>query len=313
MQEGGTPKSLFPAMQDVPVHIRGRYDKLGDVVPRRFPEVIAGTSQPPIKQGSGRRELAQWLACPEHPLTARVMVNRVWQHHFGDGIVRTPNNFGKLGTPPTHPELLDQLAVEFIKSGWSIKAMHRAMMLSATYQQSSETDAQTFKVDPDNLLLGRMRRRKLDAESLRDSMLAVAGKLDTSAGGVAINDLNTPRRSLYVMTIRSDRANYRSLFDAADAQSIVEKRTDSTVAPQALFLMNHPFVLTRAKELSTRVASEGGGDDTVKVNWLYRTLYARDPDAKELEVGKSLVGSEGMGWDAYCHVLLCASELMYVD
>jgi hypothetical protein len=313
LQEGGTPKSLFPALQDVPVHIRGRYDKLGDVVPRHFPEVIAGEDQPPIKQGSGRRELAAWLASPEHPLTARVMVNRIWQHHFGEGIVRTPNNFGKLGTPPTHPALLDELAVDFIKSGWSIKAMHRAMMLSATYQQSSETDAPALKADPDNLLLGRMTRRKLEAEALRDAMLAVAGKLDTGAGGVAINDLNMPRRSLYLMTIRSDRANYRSLFDAADASAIVEKRTDSTVAPQALFLMNHPFVLTQAKELSARVAREGGGDDAAKVSWLYRTLYAREPDAKEMEIGKSLVSNDGVGWDAYCHVLLCANEFMYVD
>ncbi|MDQ3439751.1 MAG: PSD1 and planctomycete cytochrome C domain-containing protein, partial [Planctomycetota bacterium] len=313
VQEGGTPKSLFPGIQDVPVHIRGRYDKLGDVVPRRFPQVIAGETQPPINQGSGRLELAKWLASPEHPLTARVMVNRIWQHHFGDGIVRTPNNFGKLGTPPTHPELLDQLAVEFVKGGWSIKAMHRMMMLSATYQQSSETSEQTFRTDPDNLLLGRINRRKLDAESLRDAMLDVAGKLDTSAGGVAINDLNTPRRSLYVMTIRSDRADYRSLFDAADASAIVEKRIDSTVAPQALFLMNHPFVLDRARQLAERVAKEGGGDDAAKVDWLYRTLFARQPDAQELEVGKSLVASDSAGWQPYCHVLLCANEFMYVD
>jgi hypothetical protein len=138
----------------------------------------------------------------------------------------------------------------------------------------------TFKADPDNLLLGRMNRCKLEAEALRDAMLDVAGALDTSAGGVAINDLNTPRRSLYVMTIRSDRANYRSLFDAADASAIVEKRTDSTVAPQALFLMNHPFVLDRAKQLAARVANEGGADDATKIDWLYRTLFARHPEGE---------------------------------
>jgi hypothetical protein len=313
VQEGGTPKSLFPGIQDVPVHIRGRYDKLGEVVPRRFPQVIAGEQQPTIKQGSGRLELAKWLGSADHPLTARVMVNRIWQHHFGDGIVRTPNNVGKLGTPPTHPELLDRLAVEFVKSGWSIKAMHRMIMLSATYQQASAMNAQTLKADPDNLLLGRMNRRKLDAESLRDALLSVAGTLDTTAGGVAINDLNTPRRSLYVMTIRSDRANYRSLFDAADASAIVEKRVDSTVAPQALFLMNHPFVLDRAKQLTARVAREGGADDAAKIDWLYRTLFARQPDAGEVQIGKSLVAPGAVGWQAYCHVLLCANEFMYVD
>jgi len=313
LQEGGTPKSLFPGIQDVPVHIRGRYDKLGEVVPRRFPQVIAGDDQPPIKQGSGRRELAKWLASPDHPLTARVMVNRIWQHHFGEGLVRTPNNFGKLGTPPTHPELLDQLAVDFIKGGWSIKAMHRAMMLSATYQQSSAPPESTLKADPDNLLLGRMSRRKLEAEALRDAMLAVAGVLDTTAGGVAINDLNTPRRSLYVMTIRSIRSDYRALFDAADASAIVEKRVDSTVAPQALFLMNHPFVLNRARQLAERVTREGGADDAGKIDWLYRTLFARAPDPDELDLGKTLVEPGGGGWQAYCHVLLCANEFMYVD
>jgi hypothetical protein len=311
MQEGGTPNSLFPAIQDVPIHIRGRYDKLGEVVPRHFPVVIAGASQSPIAQGSGRKELAEWIASPAHPLTARVMVNRIWQHHFGEGLVRTPSNFGKLGTPPTHPELLDQLAVEFVRSGWSIKAMHRAMMLSATYRQSSKPSDETIKADPDNLLLGRMNRRKLEAEALRDSLLAVAGKLDTSAGGVAINDLNTPRRTLYVMTIRSIRNDYRSLFDAADASAMVEKRNDSTVAPQALFLMNHPFALAQAKLLSDRVVAEGGADDVAKINWLYRTLYARPPSAKELEIGKSLAANAQ--WEAYSQVLLCANEFMYVD
>ena len=164
-----------------------------------------------------------------------------------------------------------------------------------------------------SLLLGRMSRRKLEAEALRDAMLDVAGALDTTAGGVAINDLNTPRRSLYVMTIRSDRANYRSLFDAADASAIVEKRIDSTVAPQALFLMNHPFVLDKAKRLAARVASEGGADDGAKIDWLYRTLFARQPEASEVQIGKKLVAPGSAGWQAYCHVLLCANEFMYVD
>ncbi len=313
VQEGGTPNSMFDGIQDVPVHIRGRYDRLGDLVPRRFPQVIAGENQKPIEQGSGRLELAKWIASSDHPLTARVMVNRIWQHHFGEGIVRTPNNYGKLGTPPTHPELLDHLAVEFVRSGWSIKAMHRAMMLSATYMQSSEPRPDAMKVDPDNQLFARMNRRKLEAEALRDALLAAAGTLDITPNGRAINDLNTPRRTLYVMTIRSDRSNYRSLFDAADASAIVEKRVDSTVAPQALFLMNHPFMLDRAKQLAKRLDREGGTDDASKIDWLYRTLFARPPDANEIEIGKTLVAPGGAGWQAYCHVLLCANEFMYVD
>jgi cytochrome c553 len=313
IQEGGTPKSLFPGVQDVAVHVRGRYDRLGDVVPRRFPQVIAGTDQPPVTKGSGRRELAKWLASAEHPLTARVMVNRIWQHHFGNGIVATANNFGKLGTPPTHPELLDHLAHEFVRSGWSIKKMHRLMMTSATYMQSSEPPAELSKADPANELLGRMNRRKLEAEALRDAMLAVAGTLDASLGGVAINDLNTSRRSLYVMTIRSIRSDYRALFDAADASAIVEKRNDSIVAPQALFLMNHPFVIERAKQLAARVEKEAAGDDAAKIDWLYRTLFARPAEAKEVEIGKSLVSAGANAWQAYCHVLLCANEFMYID
>ena len=312
LQEGGTPNSLFPSVQDVPVHVRGRYDRLGEVVPRRMPVVLAGESQPPIQQGSGRRELARWLASADHPLTARVMVNRIWQDHFGDGIVRTPNNFGKLGSPPTHPELLDHLAVRFEKSGWSVKAMHRALMLSATYMQSSHAAPETVRADPANELLGRMSRRKLEAEALRDAMLAVAGTLDPSAGGVAVNDLNTPRRSLYVMTIRSIRNDYRALFDAADASAIVEKRNDSIVAPQALFLMNHPFVVERSRQLAERMErATAGGDDAAKVDWLYRTMFGRPPTAGELTIGGKLVGKQG--WQAYCHVLLCSNEFMYVD
>src|SRR5262249_33939626 len=151
-----------PGVHDVPIHIRGRYDRLGDVVPRRFPRVLAGDDQKPITDGSGRLQLARWIASPDNPLTARVMVNRIWQHHFGDGIVTTANNCGKLGTPPTPPELLDRLAVEFVRSGWSVKAMHRMIMLSATYRQSSEPGDRASTADPDNLLLGHMNRRKLE-------------------------------------------------------------------------------------------------------------------------------------------------------
>ena len=137
IQEGGTPDSLFPSIQDVPLHVRGRYNKLAEVIPRRMPEFFAGTHQPPITSGSGRWELAQWIASGDNPLTARVIVNRVWQHHFGKGLVHTPNNFGQLGEPPTHPELLDWLATWLVDHDWSLKKSHRLIMLSATYRQSS--------------------------------------------------------------------------------------------------------------------------------------------------------------------------------
>jgi hypothetical protein len=315
LQEGGTPKSAYEGIHDTKVHIRGRYDRLGDVVPREFPRLLAGLEQPKIAEGSGRLQLARWMASPDNPLTARVMMNRLWQHHFGEGIVRTPNNYGKLGTPPTHPELLDYLATEFVKSGWSIKAMHRAILLSSTYQQSSLPNPETLKADPENQLFGRMNRRRLEAEALRDSLLAVAGKLDRTTGGPSIRDLNTNRRTLYVMTVRSDRATYQALFDAADPTTIAEKRTISTVAPQALFLLNHPFALAQTKELAARVAQSEPGALEGKVRWLYETLYSRPPTEQEVNIGRVSLGEiiDSLAWERYCQVLLCANEFIYID
>jgi mono/diheme cytochrome c family protein len=313
LQEGGVPGSPHAGVHDVKVHIRGRYDRLGPTVPRRFPRVLAGESQSPITTGSGRLDLARWVASAENPLTARVMVNRLWQWHFGEGIVRTPNNFGHLGTPPTHPELLDWLAAEFVRSGWSVKAMHRTIMLSAAYGQASSAEAATVRADPENLLVGRMNRRRLDAEQLRDSMLAATGELTAAAGGPAVKDLNSPRRTLYLMTIRSDRTGFRMLFDAADPTAIIDKRTDSTVAPQALFLMNHPFVAARAKALAGE-AGKGQGADGERVRMLYERLFGRPATEEEVRLALDFLGRKGgRGWEAYCHALLCANEFAYVD
>ena len=322
LQEGGTPQSAHEGIHDVKVHIRGRYDRLGDVVQRRFPQILAGENQKPIVEGSGRLQLANWIAGPENPLTARVMVNRIWQHHFGEGIVRTPNNYGKLGTPPTHPELLDYLASQFMASGWSIKAMHRIIMLSSTYQQSSVPQIETLQVDPDNLLLGRMNRRRLEAEAIRDSLLVVGGNLDRTLGGPAIRDLSTNRRTLYVMTIRSDRATYQALFDAADPAAIVEKRLDSTVSPQALFLLNHPFALSQTKTLADLVLKKGPAENVGRIDWLYRRLYGRPANPQEKQIGLAALGRADVNgkstaavevWEQYCQVLLCANEFIYVD
>jgi hypothetical protein len=316
IQEGGTPQSAYEGFHDTRIHIRGRYDRLGDPVPRHFPGILGGQYKAEISQGSGRLELAKWIAAPENPMTARVMVNRIWQYHFGEGIVRTPNNFGKLGTPPTNPELLDYLALQFLKSGWSVKAMHRLMMLSATYQQSTIPKAETLQSDPDNLLFGRMYRRRLESEELRDSLLSATGALDQSLGGASIRELNNPRRTLYMTTIRSDRATYQSLFDAADPVGIVEKRINSTVAPQALFLMNHPFVLAQAHSLAERASNNGKAPrDTMK--WLYSTLYSREPHENEIQIGLNALGPKQSfrteDWEPYCQVLLCANEFIYLD
>jgi hypothetical protein len=325
MTEGGVPDGIYAGIHDAHIHVRGRYDRQTDLVPRHFPRILAGDNQPPITQGSGRLQLAQFLASPKNPLTARVMVNRLWQHHFDDGIVRTPNNYGKLGIPPTHPELLDWLAIEFVKKGWSIKTMQREIMLSAAYQQSSIADAQTLKSDPDDLLFGWVKRRRLEAEAIRDSLLFQAGTLDTALDGPSIRDLNTHRRTLYLMTIRSERSDYRTLFDAADSTAIVDQRIDSTVAPQALFLLNNPFVLEQAKLIAARVLKEAPADDRAKINWLYNRLYSRPASEKEMDVGEQLLKesqqpqdgaaplSREAAWEAYCQVLVCANEFVYVD
>jgi hypothetical protein len=322
LQEGGVPESPHAGVHDVKIHNRGRYDRLGETVPRRFPRILAGDAQTPVTEGSGRLQLANWIASPTNQLTARVMVNRIWQHHFGEGIVRTPNNFGKLGTPPTHPDLLDYLAHRFIESGWSVKAMHRAIMLSATYQQSSIPDPSTLKADPDNLLFGRMNRHRLESEAIRDSLLSVAGNLDPTLGGPAIRDLNINRRTLYVMTVRSDRTTYQFLFDAADPNAIIEKRIDSTVAPQSLFLMNHPFVLTQTKALAQRLLKEAPTTEPGRIDWLYRLLYGRAPETREIQIGLDALTryrqvneprSTEVAWEQYCQVLLCANEFAYVD
>jgi hypothetical protein len=317
-QEGGTPGSLFPAIQDVPIHIRGSYTRPGAVVPRRLPAFFVGTDQPPITHGSGRLEVARWVAARDNPLTARVLVNRVWQHHFGEGIVRTPNNFGKLGEPPTHPALLDWLAARCVADGWSVKALHRRIMLSAAYQQASVVSAEALHKDPDNRWFGRQNARRLEAEAIRDAMLAAAGRLDRALGGPAALDLDRPRRSLYVQTTRWDRTNFSTLFDAANPDQPVEKRTVSTVAPQALFLLNHEFVVGQAKRLAERLRQEVPADEGARIDRAYRLLFGRPVRPEEAEIGRAFLeraarrGSEA-AWIDYVHVLLCSDEFVYVD
>ena len=312
-QEGGVPGSPHAGVHDVRIHLRGRYDHLGDLAPRHFPEILAGRDQKPIAEGSGRLQLAEWLTRPDNLLTARVMVNRIWQHHFGEGIVATPSNFGKLGGRPSHPELLDYLADQFVKSGWSIKAMHRQMMLSATYRQSCE--GEKSNLDPENRLLYHMSRRRLEAEGVRDSLLAVAGRLDRTAGGLGVRDFNVPRRTVYLMTVRSDRSGFGPLFDQADSTALVDRRTVSTVAPQALFVMNHPFILEQTKALAKRIA-DGDGDERARIQRAYVLLYGRPPVDDEIKIGLDFLargGGTAKAWEEYCQVLLCANEFIYVD
>ncbi len=322
VQEGGTPGGLFPGVQDVPIHIRGSYTKLGPVMPRRMPRFLAGNVQPAIAAGSGRRELATWVASKDNPLTARVIVNRVWQWHFGSGLVSTPNNLGLLSQPPSHPELLDWLAASFIDDGWSLKKLHRRIMLSATYQQSSRVPPEVIEQDPENRWLGRFASRRLEAEAIRDSILFVSGQLDSSPGGPAGDNFNIRRRSLYVQTARWDRGSYAILFDAANPDSSVEARTVSTVAPQALFLMNNAFLLDEARHLAERsirdVPIDVADTATARIRRLYRLLFGRLPGDEELAIGLQVAASgdpadNQAGLTDLAHVLLCSNEFVFID
>ena len=326
VQEGGMPGGLFPNIKDVPVHIRGSYTRLGPVIPRRMPAFFAGESQPPITQGSGRRELAAWIASKDNPLTARVIVNRVWQWHFGEGLVRTPNNFGLLSEPPTHPALLNWLAAQFVEDGWSLKKLHRRIMLSAVYQRSSAApkeqvardaiDANNGR-DPENRFLARFSPRRLEAEEIRDAMLFTSGRLDKALGGPAGADLSTSRRSLYVQTARWDRSSFATLFDAANPDASVEKRTVSTVAPQALFMINHDFVQSQSGHLAKRLLHEVADDELRRIDWAWQVLFARPARQEELQISRRLLNQGGAGtesaWSDLVHVLLCSNEFIYVD
>ena len=335
--EGGTAGGLFPAIQDVPIHIRGSYARLGAVVPRGLPRFLSrigtGEGAVPIAEGSGRRELAEWVASPRNPLTARVIVNRIWQWHMGEGLVRTPNNFGLLSQPPSHPELLDWLAAKFVEEGWSWKSLHRRIVLSATYRQGSRRSDGADERDPENHWLGRMVSRRLEAEAIRDAMLSVSGRLDRGAGGPAGDDFTINRRSLYVQTARWQRESYANLFDAANSDASTERRATSTVAPQALLMLNHPFLHEMALGLAERWQREVPGDEEARVSQAWRLMYGREPTDAERKVAWQVIRPGG-GWgdksgaaggaDAervdglarwidLAHVLLCSNEFIYVD
>jgi hypothetical protein len=320
--EGGTPGGLFPGIQDVPIHIRGSYTRLGPVVPRRLPEFFAGKKQAEFAHVSGRREVADWVASKDNPLTARVIVNRIWQWHFGAGLVRTPNNFGLLSEPPSHPALLDWLAARFIADGWSLKKLHRRIMLSATYGQSSAVSREQIAADPDNRWLGRFSARRLESEAIRDAMLCATARLDPAPGGPASDDLATSRRSLYVQTARWDRSSFATLFDAANPDAAEEKRNVTTVAPQALFLLNHQFVLDQAKHLALRlihdVPNDGSNVELARIQLAYRLLFSRAASDEELAIAHQIIAQHSgpdreSAWADLAHVLLCSNEFVYID
>jgi hypothetical protein len=308
------------------VHLRGNPATLGAEAPRRFLAVLASDegSPEPFGQGSGRLELARAIASPENPLTARVMVNRVWERHFGRGLVATPSNFGRLGERPSHPELLDHLASRFVAAGWSIKALHRAIMLSATYQLDSVSDGRAAAVDPENSLLWRANRRRLEVEAWRDAMLAVSGELDTTVGGPSA-ELSNPenrRRTLYGAVSRHNLDGLLRLFDFPDPNITSDKRTVTTVPLQQLFVLNSPFMQHQARALARRLTADPAETDSSRVGRAFQLLYGRLPRAAEMTMALDFLGGgaresnlpEGQGrWELYAQALLGTNEFTFVD
>jgi hypothetical protein len=315
LQEAAKPANMR-------VHVRGSAQTLGEEAPRRFLAILGGEGKP-FTKGSGRLELAQAIACPENPLTARVIVNRIWQHHFGRGLVRTASNFGALGERPTHLELLDHLATRFIRSGWSIKTLEREILLSATYQQSSRFDAQDYDRDPDNRLLWRMNLRRLEVEAWRDAMLAVADKLDERIGGPS-QDLTSPtnrRRTLYAVISRHELNSLLRLFDFPDPNITSDHRTVTTVPLQQLFVLNSEFMAQNARAILSRLASGPATDDAGRIRRAFLLLYGRPVTEPELQMGLDFLSTREVPasgptltrWEQYAQVLLSANEFLYVD
>jgi hypothetical protein len=337
------PKKRIGQVGNVKVQLKGDPDRLGKEVPRRFPLVLGGQALSPDVKGSGRLQLARWLTDPDNPLTARVMVNRIWHYHFGSGIVASPNNFGKLGQPPTHPQLLDYLARRFIDSGWSVKEMHRQIMLSRVYQLSSQDDDANLKVDPDNHFLWRFSRRRLDAESIRDAMLTISGGLDRSVGGPhpfpdqrtwdftqhkpfkAVYDTN--RRSVYLMTQRIQRHPLLALFDGPDTNASTAVRTTTTTPLQALFLMNDPFVHEQARKLAARLVAERT-DDAGRVERAFLLAFGRAPTSGERQQATEYLAQVSdrlrasgvpadrkvlQTWESFARAVFISSEFIYLN
>ena len=308
--------------QNLPVFLRGNVDRKGPLAPRRFLQVLEPPGARPFEgAGSGREQLAEALVRRDNPLTARVMVNRLWALMYGRGLVATPSNFGANGLRPTHPGLLDDLAVRFVDHGWSVKGLLREMALSATYRQSSRRDPARQALDPDNQQLWRMPRRRLPVEMWRDSMLAVTGELDGGTQGGRSVDLDAPenhRRTVYGRISRLKLSEVLLQFDYPDANVHAEKRSVTTTAMQKLFVLNSPFLLSRARGLAASLAAtaEPGEENRVRMNRAYERLYSRPATAEEIALGQAFLETApagSAGWEQYAQMLLAANEMMYVD
>ena len=271
-----------PIARDTAIHIRGNPKKRGPTTSRGFYQLLADDCQTePVREGSGRKKLAGWITHDGNPLTARVIANRVWGWHFGQHLVETPSDFGTRSAEPTHPELLDYLAATLRDGGWSLKELHRKIMLSSTYRQQSLQRETAMASDPDNRFYWRKSRRRLEFEPMRDAMLAVSGELDTSLGGPPVDDVDSPRRSVYLLHDRRSMNPVLPTFDVPAADATLPKRSETTVPQQALYLMNNGFVMRRAVQLAREVAGPEA-EPAERIARLYRRIYSRDPSAEEL-------------------------------
>jgi mono/diheme cytochrome c family protein len=316
------------------VFIRGNPNNQGAEIPRQFLAILSGENRTPFTQGSGRLELAQAIASKDNPLTSRVMVNRIWRYHFGQALVRTPSDFGTRGELPTHPELLDYLATQFMDNGWSIKKLHKMIMLSSAYQQSSDYIPKSFSADPENRLVWHMNRRRLDLEQLRDSLLFASGKLDAKMGGPSVELTTMPyttRRTVYGFIDRQNLQGLYRTFDFASPDATSAQRFSTTVPQQALFMMNSPFIVEQAKALSRRTEFDAAKDDKDRIKVAYRLILERAPLPEEITFGlrylqqtqqqTALVSYEskpqsGQGlttWERYLQALLMTNEFSFVD
>jgi hypothetical protein len=309
---------------DTRVHVRGSVHNLGEPAPRGFLQVATVGPLPALpSRESGRRELAAWLTSTANPLTARVIVNRAWHWLFGAGLVRTTDNFGTTGEAPSHPELLDDMAVQFMEDGWSVKALVRRIVLSRAYRLATIDDPRSREVDPENRLVWRGNRRRLDAECIRDTILTVSGQLRLDMGGptfpanlsadYGFKPTDT-RRSVYAPVFRNALPELFEVFDFADPSMVVGRRDVSTVAPQALFLMNHPFVMDQARQAARRLRADPRLDDPARIGRAYRLTLGRPPTVAEQRIARTLVdGGDEDAWAAFLQVLFASVDFRYVN
>jgi hypothetical protein len=302
---------------------RGNPGMPGDPVPRQFLKQLAGEKRQPFENGSGRLEMARAIVDPANPLTARVWVNRVWEHLIGQGLVESSSDFGLRSDPPSHPDLLDYLATRFVKDGWSTKQLVRQIVLSATYQQTSAHRDDGAAADPENRLGWRMNRRRLDFESLRDNLLAVSASIDHTVHGASV-DINAtpfpPRRTVYSYIDRQNLPGIFRTFDFASPDAHTPRRYLTTVPQQSLYLMNHPFAVEQAQRLVARDDLQSRTDTAARINWLYQSLYARAPTSEEIDIGRAFIEQAPTTdndkldpWARYAQVLLMSNEFIFVD